>query len=174
MAVMEKKIKVLLDFFQKIAGSRGSAPVAPRTARNSRWPQPAKHSIVPKRPSQRAQSPRRMPQGRRPHPITGGGRRPSCAHSPQCIRGCYPIQYIWPPPSTPTGGGGEGHGLWPGIAPSADDALDDREFRAVRGAGISPVATGDQRLCLWKPRFFEKNRVKLLIPSAVKLLTATA
>ena len=28
--------------------------------------------------------------------------------------------------------------------------------------GISPAAAGDQRLCLWKPRFFEKNRVKLL------------
>ena len=32
----------------------------------------------------------------------------------------------------------------------------------MRGAGVSPVATGDQRPCLWTPRFFEKNRVKLL------------
>ena len=44
---------------------------------------------------------------------------------------------------------------------------DGRVFRWLRPAGISPAAAGDQRLCLWKPRFFEKNRVKLLIFSAV-------
>ena len=49
----------------------------------------------------------------------------------------------------------------PGIAPSADGALDDWGFRPLRRAGVSPRARGDQRLCLWKPRFFEKNRVKL-------------
>ena len=32
-----------------------------------------------------------------------------------------------------------------------------RAFRWLRPAGISPVATGDQRRCLWTPRFFEKN-----------------
>ena len=37
-----------------------------------------------------------------------------------------------------------------------------RVFRWLRPAGVSPRARGDQRLCLWKPRFFEKNRVKLL------------
>ena len=42
-----------------------------------------------------------------------------------------------------------------------------RVFRWLRPAGISPRARGDQRLCLWKPRFFEKNRVKLLILGAL-------
>ena len=37
-----------------------------------------------------------------------------------------------------------------------------REFRPLRRAGISPRARGDQRLCLWKPRAFEKARPKLL------------
>ena len=66
------------------------------------------------------------------HPLTGWGRRPSAL---------------------------------PGIAPSADGALGrlgyfarcgGRVFRAVRGAGVSPAATGDQRLCLWKPRFGQR------------------
>ena len=33
---------------------------------------------------------------------------------------------------------------------------------APYGKGVSPIAMGDQSLCLWNPRFFEKNRVKLL------------
>ena len=37
-----------------------------------------------------------------------------------------------------------------------------RVFRWLRPAGVSPAAAGDQRRCLWTPRFFEKNRVKLL------------
>ena len=76
--------------------------VAPRTGRNSRWPQPAKHPRrarreIPARrngrntrPPQRAKSPvvhsairrwrnlrgrLRRPQSRRPHPSRGGGRR---------------------------------------------------------------------------------------------------
>ena len=44
-----------------------------------------------------------------------------------------------------------------------------RAFRWLRPAGVSPVATGDQRRCLWTPRFFEKKRVKLLT-----VLTVTA
>ena len=44
-------------------------------------------------------------------------------------------------------------GIATGVAPSADGALGR--------LGFSPAAAGDQRLCLWKPRFFEKNRVKL-------------
>ena len=71
------------------------------------------------------------------HPVMGWGRRPSAL---------------------------------PGIAPSADGAMDDWGFRAVRGAGFRPLrragvsrrARRDQRPCLWTPRFFEKNRVKLL------------
>ena len=75
----------------------------------------------------------------------------------------------------------------PGIAPSADGALGrwgssrrarrgcfagcgQRVFRPVRGAGVSPAATGDQRLCLWTPRFFEKNRVKLLFLGAMRII----
>ena len=34
--------------------------------------------------------------------------------------------------------------------------------------GVSPVATGDQRLCLWKPRAFEKARPKLSLTGAVR------
>ena len=37
-----------------------------------------------------------------------------------------------------------------------------RVFRWLRPAGISRRARRDQRLCPWTPRFFEKNRVKLL------------
>jgi hypothetical protein len=33
--------------------------------------------------------------------------------------------------------------------------------QALERWGISPVATGDQRLCLWTPRTFEKVRSKL-------------
>ena len=33
--------------------------------------------------------------------------------------------------------------------------------RVLERMGVSPVATGDQRLCLWKPRAFEKARPKL-------------
>ena len=33
--------------------------------------------------------------------------------------------------------------------------------RVFERMGVSPVATGDQRLCLWKPRAFEKARPKL-------------
>ncbi len=43
-----------------------------------------------------------------------------------------------------------------------------RVFRPLRRAGISLAAASDQRLCLWKPRFFEKNRVKLLMFGAVR------
>ena len=58
----------------------------------------------------------------------------------------------------------------PGIAPSADGAMDDWGFRAVCGAGVSLAAAsgyfarcgGRPGLCPWTPRFFEKNRVKLL------------
>ena len=41
---------------------------------------------------------------------------------------------------------GRRRGSWPlaGIAPSADGAGDDRGFRAVRGAGISPATAGDR------------------------------
>ncbi len=79
------------------------------------------------------------------HPLTGWGRRPSAL---------------------------------PGIAPSADGALGrlgcfagcgQRVFRPLRRAGVSPAAAGDQRPCLWTPRFFEKNRVKLLSLGAVEL-----
>ena len=54
----------------------------------------------------------------------------------------------------------------PGGAPSADGALDAQ--------GVSPAAAGDQRLCLWKPRFFEKNRVKLLSFFPVPLFPFTS
>ena len=58
-----------------------------------------------------------------------------------------------------------------GAAPSADGGLGRLKCfapcaaqvcRPLRRAGISPRARGDQRPCLWTPRFFEKNRVKLL------------
>ena len=30
-------------------------------------------------------------------------------------------------------------------------------LNAADDKGVSPSAEGDQRLCLWKPQFFEKN-----------------
>ena len=56
--------------------------------------------------------------------------------------GPYAGRNKWPLPSTPAEGGDRGHGHWPGVAPSADGAMDDWGFRAVRSAGVSPVATG--------------------------------
>ena len=85
----------------------------------------------------------------------------------------------WPPPSTPQGWR---RGPWPaaggcaicgwrfgrqGVSRRARRGCfagcGQRVFRPLRRAGISRLARRDQRLCLWKPRFFEKNRVKLLI-----------
>ena len=54
----------------QIAGSRGQRPRSPAAA--------GEIPHCPQRHPQMAQSPRHMPQGRRPHPIAGGGRRPSC------------------------------------------------------------------------------------------------
>ena len=45
----------------------------------------------------------------------------------------------------------------PGIAPSADGALNAGVFRAVRGAGVSPVATGDRGFAPGPQNFFEKK-----------------
>ena len=85
-----------------------------------------------------------------------------------------------PPSATPSWGGDGGLTALPwGLRPLRRALRDDggippaaaggsfapcaaRVFRWLRPAGISPAAAGDQRLCLWKPRFFEKNRVKLL------------
>ena len=61
----------------------------------------------------------------------------------------------------PLTGWGRRPSALPGIAPSADGALDDWRFRAVRGAGVSSVATGGYfarcggrpGLCPWSPRF---------------------
>ena len=57
MAVREED-KSFTRFFQKIAGSRGRAPVAPRTGQNT--------PSVFKRHPQMAQSPGRKPQGASP------------------------------------------------------------------------------------------------------------
>ena len=82
--------------------------------------------------------------------------------SPECAKQRYqvPTKGRHPPPAM--GWGRRPCGIAAGVAPSADGAMDDWGIRAVRGAGISPAAAGDQRPCLWTPRFFEKNRVKLL------------
>ena len=86
-----QKIKVLLDFFQKIAESRGSAsgrppqraklpPVATgeipagRSQRNARAAHGANSHSVPKRHPQMAQPPAKG-HGPRRRPPTGGGRR---------------------------------------------------------------------------------------------------
>ena len=76
-------------------------------------------------------------------------------------------------PVPPSGGRGSHGGCDqpPGIAPSADGALDAWGFRPLRPAGISPRARGGCfARCGGRPgalppgplRFFEKNRVKLL------------
>ena len=79
-----------------------------------------------------------LTKGRRPPPALGWGRRPCGIRRRDCAI-C-----------------GWRFGTIGDFAPCA--AL---VFRWLRPAGISPAAAGDQRLCLWKPRFFEKNRVKL-------------
>ena len=73
---------------------------AGRSQRNTRAAHGAKSPIVPKRHPQMAQSPRRMPQGRRPHPIAGGGRR-SFGCPPTVGRGILdaPILHYHPGPS---------------------------------------------------------------------------
>ena len=77
----EKIIRNLVSFLQKKSRSPEAAPlVARRSGRNSRWPQPAKHPRRarreipnrPKAPSADGAIPTAKPQGRRPHPITGG------------------------------------------------------------------------------------------------------
>ena len=56
-----------------------------------------------------------------------------------------------------------GAGVSPAAAGGGFAGCGQRVFRPLRRAGISPRARGDQRPCLWTPRFFEKNRVKLLM-----------
>ena len=65
----------------------------------------------------------------------------------------------------PVRGGERRPSALPGTAPSADGALGTmgdfapcaaRVFRWLRPAGISPAATGDQRLCLCTPRFRQR------------------
>ena len=68
----------------------------------------------------------------------------------------FAVWHIMAPRRPPRRGGGGGHGLRPGVAPSADGAGDDREFRPLQRAGISRLARRDQRLCLWKPRFGQR------------------
>ena len=59
-----RQIKVLLDFFQKIAGVQGAAPpVARRNGRNTRAAHGAKHPSVPKRHPQMAQPPEAVHDG---------------------------------------------------------------------------------------------------------------
>ena len=57
-------------------------------------------------------------------------------------------------------GGDGGLRLRRGIAPSADGALDDWGFRAVRGAGVSPTAAGDRGRCPLDPCDFLKKSSK--------------
>ena len=56
----------------------------------------------------------------------------------------------------PVRGGNGGLRLCRGLRHLRMALWDDGGFRAVRGAGISPAATGDQRLCLWSPRFRQR------------------
>ena len=212
-----KKIKVLLDFFQKIAVSKGRA--FGRPPQRAKYPRRARREILnrPQRHPQMAQSPRRSRKAAVPTPSRGGGRRPFTVpgivfptlgrnRNPLPAAGASPrptqrnqsacgkwrlptsggtqvppyVLYWWyvrvcgladDPRRPPRGGGGEGHGLRPGVAPSADGAWDDRGFRPLRRAGVSlaaasgsfaPCAARPGR-CPWTPRFFEKNRVKLFI-----------
>ena len=71
-AVSAKKHKVLLDFFQKIAVSKGRA--FGRPAHGAKLP-PAAAGEIPNRskaPSADGAIPAAMPQGRRSHPAVGG------------------------------------------------------------------------------------------------------
>ena len=132
-------------FFKKSRSPETAPLVAPRKARNSpvvpsairRWRNPRPQAMVP------AAAP------------CGGGR-----WGPYTLSGiqyCTPVRWgeymqegRHPPPAT--GWGRRPYGFAVGVAPSADGASGR--------LGISPAAAGDQRLCLWKPRFFEKKSSK--------------
>ena len=71
------KTKSFTRFFSKNRrGPGGSAPWTP--PQRAKFPRRARRELPHRsqRHPQMAQSPRHMPQGRRPHPIAGGGRRP--------------------------------------------------------------------------------------------------
>ena len=56
------------------------------------------------------------------------------------------------PRRPPHRGGGEGHGLRPGVAPSADGAGDDKGFHPLRRAGVSlAAASGSFAPCEARP-----------------------
>ena len=105
----------------------------------------------------------------------------SVAHSIRGRQGCWPLRPAEKMAPTVHPHRGRRRGPWPlagdcaicgwrfgrlGISPAAAGGsfapCAARVFRPLRRAGISPRARGDQRPCLWTPRFFEKNRVKLL------------
>ncbi len=69
----------------------------------------------------------------------------------------YQTRYdIRPPSTTRDGVGTAAFGFAGGSAICGWRFRTLRVFHAVRGAGISPAAAGDQRLCLWKPRFGQR------------------
>ena len=137
-----KKIKVLLDFFQKIAVSKGRA--FGRASQGAKLP-PAAAGEIPSRPKrhpQMAQSPRQSRKAAVPTPyrVVDGGLFVRVLPSTWLDVARYGV---YDPRRPPRRGGGEGHGHWPEIAPSADGALErlgcfagcgQREFRALRGA----------------------------------------
>ena len=102
---------------------------------------------------------------------TSGGTHRSRPTSQKTMMLCSSsTRNIKPPSTTPRGVGTAALGLTPQRFRHLRMAVwDDREFRWLRPAGVSPRARGDQRPCLWTPRFFEKNRVKLLSLGAVEL-----
>ena len=115
----------------------------PRAPVNAIWYRRADVGIGPYRVHTMIRTPNEMGylgerESRRPPPREGWGRRPSGLRPGDCAR-C------------------DGRlGTMGNFAPCAA-----RVFRWLRPAGVSPAAAGDQGRCLWKPRFFEKNRVKL-------------
>ena len=95
----------------------------------------------------------------------GRGLAPAAQHgtySHWCVGGRYPVRRWWMVHAVhPAGAAARTMALGRGLRHLRMALWDAWGFRAVRGAGISLAAASDQRLCLWKPRFFEKNRVKL-------------
>ena len=56
-----------------------------------------------------------------------------------------------------TGWGRRPYGFAVGVAPSADGAWNDGEFRAVRGVGVSLAAASDRGFAPGPQNFFEKK-----------------
>ena len=166
----KQKDKSFTRFFQKIAVSKGSA--FGRPSQRAKYPRRARREIPnrPKRHPQMAQSPAKG-HGPRRRPCGGGRRGPSVLYRVSSTGTPGQIRTKRPLSTTRYGVGTAALGLTPwGLRPLRRALGDAGEFRPLRRAGVSLAAASGSfapcaarpGLCPWTPRFFEKNRVKLL------------